>query len=164
MPRSGPESSKPMRKSGVSTKLGVIAALVAAVAVGPAVFAYVVGVCFSLDLSVVKDTYPVLVASVAYGLIITLSAGTFILALSSLSRRSLYVGIAWFGLWWISAAVGGILTEMRYESLRQEAYEHEAIAWIQENPPPTGTHLAPEFAFKNFVISFSDRSLPFARE
>ena len=27
-----------------------------------------------------------------------------------------------------------------------------------------GTHLAPEFAFRNFVISFSERSLPFARE
>src|SRR5579875_715629 len=50
-------------------KMGVIGALVASVAVGPALFAYLVGVCFSFDLSVVKDTYPVLLASVAYGLI-----------------------------------------------------------------------------------------------
>jgi ABC-type transport system involved in multi-copper enzyme maturation permease subunit len=122
-------------------KLGVIAALVAAVAVGPAVFAYLIGVCFSLDLSVVKDTYPLLLGSIAYGLLITLSAGTFILALSSLSRRSLYVGIAWFGLWWISAAVAGILIEIRGESMRREVVERELTAWVQENPPPPGTQM-----------------------
>ena len=38
-------------------KLGVIAALVAAVAVVPAAVAYVLGVCFSLDLTVVRDTW-----------------------------------------------------------------------------------------------------------
>jgi hypothetical protein len=122
-------------------KLGVIAALVAAVAIGPAVFAYVVGVCFSFDLSVIKDTYPLLLASVAYGLVITLSAGSLMLALSSLSRRSLYIGIAWFGLWWISAAVGGILTEIHRESARREAAERELTAWVQENPPPPGTQM-----------------------
>jgi hypothetical protein len=31
-------------------------------------------------------------------------------------------------------------------------------------PALTGIHLAPEFAFKNFAISFSERSLPSARE
>ena len=41
-----------------------------------------------------------------YGLVITLSAGTLILAMSSLTRRSLYVGIAWAGLWLIGGAVG----------------------------------------------------------
>src|SRR5205807_9189638 len=66
-------------------KLGVIGALVGAVAVVPAVLAYVVGICFSLDLSVVTDTYRVLLASVAYGLVITLSVGLFVLAMSSLT-------------------------------------------------------------------------------
>ena len=75
-------------------KLGVIGALVAAVAVLPAALAYFVGVCFSLDLTVVRDTYTVLLASVAYGLVITLSTGALMLALSSLSRRSLYIAIA----------------------------------------------------------------------
>jgi ABC-2 type transport system permease protein len=103
-------------------KLGVIAALVAAVAVGPAVFAYLIGVCFSLDLGVVVDTYPVLLGSVAYGLIITLSAGTLMLALSSLSRRSLYVGIAWFALWWVSGAAAGMLTGLHMASLQREIY------------------------------------------
>src|SRR5260370_42625753 len=64
-------------------KLGVIGALVASVAVGPAVAAYVIGVCFSLDLSVVRGTYALVPASVAYGLVITLSAGALMLAPSS---------------------------------------------------------------------------------
>jgi hypothetical protein len=106
-------------------KLGVIGALVAAVAVGPALFAYIVGVCFSLDLSVIKDTYRVLLASIVYGLVITLSVGTLMLALSSLSRRSLYVGMAWFGLWWISAAVAGILTGLQFESVHRRLQREE---------------------------------------
>jgi ABC-2 type transport system permease protein len=126
-------------------KLGVIGALVAAVAVGPALFAYVIGVCFSLDFGVVKDTYRVLLAGIAYGLVITLSVGTLMLALSSLSRRSLYVGIAWFGLWWISEAVAGILTLIHVEMVRYEAIREEqkiAAAEVErlraENPNPGG--------------------------
>ena len=91
-------------------KLGVIAALVAAVAVLPAVAAYVLGVCFSLDLTVIRDTWRLLPASILYGLVIVVSAGTLMLALSSLSRRSLYVGIAWVGLWIISSAVAAVLS------------------------------------------------------
>jgi ABC-type transport system involved in multi-copper enzyme maturation permease subunit len=106
-------------------KLGVIGALVAAVAVGPAVFAYVIGVCFSLDVGVVRDTYPVLLASVAYGLTVTLSVGSLMLALSSLTRRSLYVGIAWAGIWIISGSVGSIMTEVHRESARRGLYEDE---------------------------------------
>src|SRR5205823_2221897 len=53
-------------------KLGVIGVLVGSVAVAPAVFAYAVGIAFSLDVGVVRDTYRVLLASIAYGLIVTL--------------------------------------------------------------------------------------------
>jgi ABC-type transport system involved in multi-copper enzyme maturation permease subunit len=120
-------------------KLGVIGALVAAVAVVPAVFAYLVGVCFCLDLSVVADTYPVLLASVAYGLVVTLSVGTLILALSSLSRRSLYVGIAWAGLWLISGSVATILTNVHRGSAQREAIEADLARWLAEHPPPAGT-------------------------
>ncbi len=105
-------------------KLGVIAALVAGVAVLPAVAAYVLGVCFSLDLTVIRDTWRLLPASILYGLIIVVSAGTLMLAMSSLSRRSLYVGMAWVGLWIISAAVAavldGIQREAFFRSIRQE--------------------------------------------
>jgi ABC-2 type transport system permease protein len=126
-------------------KLGVIGALVAAVAVGPAVFAYVIGVCFSLDVGVVRDTYPVLLASVAYGLTVTLSVGSLMLALSSLTRRSLYVGIAWAGIWIISGSVGSIMTEVHRESLRRGSYEAELARWVRENPPPPGARMLGAF-------------------
>ena len=106
-------------------KLGVIAALVAAVAVLPAVVAYVLGVCFSLDLSVIRDTWRLLPASILYGLIIVVSAGTLMLALSSLSRRSLYVGIAWIGLWIISSAVAGVLGGIQRDTLFHTFWQEE---------------------------------------
>jgi ABC-2 type transport system permease protein len=123
-------------------KLGVIGALVASVAVGPALFAYVVGVCFCLDLSVVKDTYLILLASVAYGLVITLSAGTLILALSSLTRRTLYVGITWAGLWIISASVAAILTAIHGESVHRQIWITEQNHWLDEHPPPSGAQIS----------------------
>ncbi|HEY7326463.1 MAG TPA: hypothetical protein VH592_02410 [Gemmataceae bacterium] len=122
-------------------KLGIIGALVASLAVGPAVFAYVLGLLFCLDLSVVKDTYPILLGSVAYGLIITLSAGMLILAMSALTRRSLYVGITWAGLWIISGMVGGILTTVNGESARLEIQATEMNRWFDEHPPPRGAQV-----------------------
>jgi ABC-2 type transport system permease protein len=101
-------------------KLGVIGALVAGVAVIPAVFAYIIGVCFSLDLKVVKDTYRVLLGSIAYGVVITLSVGMLMLALSTLSRRSVYVALMWFGIWWISSAVSLILTGFHIAQTQRE--------------------------------------------
>ena len=99
-------------------KLGMIGGMVAVVAVIPAAAAYVLGVCFSLDLSVVRDTWRLLPASIVYGLVIVVSAGTLMLALSSMSRRSLYVGLAWIGLWLISNSVALVLGQIqdRYDS------------------------------------------------
>jgi hypothetical protein len=122
-------------------KLGVIGALVAAVAVLPAAFAYLVGLVFCFDLSVIKDTYTLLLASVAYGLVVALSAGTLVLALSSLSRRSLYVGIAWAGLWIISGSVATMLTEINHGIMLQERVETEMAAWLAEHPPPAGIQM-----------------------
>jgi ABC-type transport system involved in multi-copper enzyme maturation permease subunit len=106
-------------------KLGVIAALVAGVAVGPAVIAYGLGVCFSMDLTVVRDTWRLLVGSFVYGLVIVVSAGTLMLALSSMSRRSLYVGIAWVGLWLISSTTAGVLTGIEQGTLIRDLMEEE---------------------------------------
>jgi len=122
-------------------KLGVIGALVAAVAVGPALFAYIIGVGFSLDITVVRDTFPVLLGSLAFGLVITLSVGTLILALSSLSKRSLYVGITWAGLWLISGSVGSAMTVIYRESVRRELYDTELSSWVAQNPPPAGVQM-----------------------
>ncbi|MGO9110104.1 MAG: hypothetical protein ACLP9L_12800 [Thermoguttaceae bacterium] len=98
-------------------KLGVIAALVAAVAVLPAAAAYVLGICFSLNLTVLRDTWRLLPASILYGLLIVLSAGTLMLALSSMSRRSLYVGLTWVGVFLIGWTVAGALGSIHHASL-----------------------------------------------
>jgi ABC-2 type transport system permease protein len=118
-------------------KLGVVAALVAAVAVLPAAAAYVLGVCFSLDLTVIRDTWRLLPASIVYGLVIVVSAGTLMLALSSLSRRSLYVGIAWVGLWIISSAVATVLFGIHRDSLFRAIRQEEVAARnIEPNAVP----------------------------
>ena len=122
-------------------KLGVIATLVGAIAVVPAAIAYAIGACFSLDLSVVKDTWHVLLASVAYGAVITLSVGTFILALSSLSRRSMYIGITWAGIWIITSIIGVTLSTWHRESTRHSVREAEIQRWVAEHPPPPGMQL-----------------------
>jgi hypothetical protein len=71
-------------------------------------------------------------------LVITLSAGMLMLALSSLTRRSLYVGIAWAGLWIISGTVGLTMTQMQMESVRRGVVEEEMTQWLAEHPPPPG--------------------------
>src|SRR5262249_17454065 len=69
--------SRPLRRTDYFLgKLGVIAVFLAAVAVGPAVAAYVLGLAFSLDLGVLRDTWRLLVGSVGFGLVVVLSAGT----------------------------------------------------------------------------------------
>jgi ABC-2 type transport system permease protein len=118
--------SRPLRRLDYFVgKLGVIAALVAAVAVAPAVVAYVFGICFSLDLGMIRDTWRLLPATVGYGLVIVASTGTLMLALSSLSRRSLYVGIAWGGLWLISSAVAGVLGGIQRDTIAHPIWQEQ---------------------------------------
>jgi len=81
------------------------------VAVGPAVAAYVFGVAFSLDVSVVRDTWRLLVGSVVFGAVVMLSAGTLMLAISSLSRNSRLVGAMWIGLWIVSNVTADVLQQ-----------------------------------------------------
>jgi ABC-2 type transport system permease protein len=103
--------SRPLRRIDYFIgKLGVIAFFLAAVAVVPALLAYLLGICFSLDLGIVRDTVRLLLASVAYGSIVVISAGTLMLAMSSLSRNSRYVAGLWIGIWFVSNIVAGTLT------------------------------------------------------
>jgi ABC-2 type transport system permease protein len=104
--------SKPLRRLDYFVgKLGVIAYTLAMAAVVPALFAYFLGVCFSLDLRIVPDTIHVLAASLAYGALIVISTGTLMLAFSSLSRNSRYVGIIWAGFCLVSGVFGAVLKE-----------------------------------------------------
>src|SRR5207249_4904326 len=114
-----------------------------AVAIVPAVLAYLLGVLFSLDFSVFKDTWRLLAASIAYGLVIVLSAGTLMLALSSLSRSSRYVALFWVGIWIISGTVGTILSAMheasaQSEAIRAEMQQQQQQQQQQQRPPAPG--------------------------
>jgi ABC-2 type transport system permease protein len=104
--------SRPLRRIDYFMgKLGVIGVYLAAVAIGPAIIAYVLGVCFSMDLSVVRDTGRLFLASIAYGVVVVLSAGMLMLAVSSLSRNSRYVGALWAGIWIVTYIVAGVLRD-----------------------------------------------------
>src|SRR5262249_12514590 len=118
--------------------LGVIGSFLAAVVILPAIFAYVLGVGFSFQLRVIQQTYQLLGASILYGLVITVSAGTFMLALSSLSRRSIYVGMTWLCFWIVTTTVAGLLTVIQRETIFA-GFRNEALtAWHKENPRPEG--------------------------
>jgi ABC-2 type transport system permease protein len=90
-------------------KLGVIAAYLSVVTILPVLVAFALGFGFGLDPSVFRDTARLLCASIAFGLIVVVSAGLLILALSSLSRNSRYVGAMWLALWLVSDLASGIL-------------------------------------------------------
>jgi ABC-2 type transport system permease protein len=105
--------SRPLRRIDYFVgKLGVIGTYVAVVSIVPALLAYALGVAFSFDSKVFHDTGRLLVASIAYGSVIVVSAGTMMLAISSLSRNSRMVGAFWIGLWIISGVAGASLTQI----------------------------------------------------
>ena len=92
--------SRPLRRIDYfAGKLGITAYFLAMVTLVPALLAYFLGIFFSLDLHVVLDTSRLLGAAILYCLLIMLSAGTLILALSSLSRRSPHWACKWHKAW-----------------------------------------------------------------
>jgi ABC-2 type transport system permease protein len=98
--------SRPLRRIDYfAGKLGVIGVVLAAVAIVPPLLAWFLGVIFSFDITIVRDTYRVLIASVGGGLVVVLSAGTLMLAISSLSRNSLSIGAIWFGSWFLTNSI-----------------------------------------------------------
>jgi ABC-2 type transport system permease protein len=118
--------SRPMRRFDYfAGKLAVIGFFIAGVVIVPAILAYILGVCFSLDLKIIPATLPILLGSIAYGTIIVLSAGLLMLALSSLSRNSRYVAGFWIGIWFITASVGGAVSGVRFGSAMREAATRE---------------------------------------
>lgn len=119
--------SRPLRRIDyLLGKLGIIGVFLAMVIVVPSVIAYALGLLFSLDFSIVRDTLPIVLSAVAYGLVITLSAGSLVLALSSLSRNSRYIGLFWIGIWVGGLLLAGILGEANREE-RVHAY-HEKLS------------------------------------
>lgn len=102
--------SRPLRRwEYFLGKLGVIAFFVLLVTAVPATLAWLLGVLFSLKLSIVVEVLPILWGSLLVSLVIALVYGLWMLALSSLSRNSRYVAMMWFGWWLLSGALFGIL-------------------------------------------------------
>jgi ABC-2 type transport system permease protein len=121
--------SRPLRRIDYFVgKLGVVVVFLGSVLVVPSVIAYVLGLVFSLDWTILRDTFPLLLASVAYGAVMSISAGLLILALSSLSRNSRYVGLFWLGVWFVSSIVGTVLAGINEERRMHHAYRQMAEA------------------------------------
>jgi ABC-2 type transport system permease protein len=114
--------SRPLRRTDYFFgKLGVIVALLGTVIVLPSIVAYMLGLLFSLDITIVRDTSRILLASIIYGIVISLSAGTLMLALSSLSRNSRYIALLWMGIWILTSTVSLVLISIGQEQRRHEA-------------------------------------------
>jgi ABC-2 type transport system permease protein len=125
--------SRPLRRIDYFLgKLGVIAALLAAVIIVPSFVAYVLGLLFSLDITILRDTSGILLASVIYGLVIAVSAGMLMLAFSSLSRNSRYVALLWMGMWILTSTVSLVLVSIEQEQRRHEAGVRPRLFWGSE--------------------------------
>jgi ABC-2 type transport system permease protein len=115
--------SRPLRRIDYFVgKLGVVVTFLGLVLVVPSAIAWVLGLLFSLDLSIIRDTFPLLLACLAYGAVLSLSAGLLILALSSLSRNSRYVGLFWLAIWFVTSIVGSVVTAVSEEQRMQQQY------------------------------------------
>jgi ABC-2 type transport system permease protein len=91
--------SRPLRRIDYFLgKLAVIAAFLAMVIIAPALIGYVLGLLFSLDVTILRDTLPLLLSTLVYGAVVSASAGLLVLALSSLSRNTRYVVLFWLGI------------------------------------------------------------------
>src|SRR5262249_9697549 len=115
--------SRPLRRIDYFLgKLGVVVVFLGLILVVPSVIAYVLGLLFSLDLTILRDTFPLLLACVGYGAVVSVSAGLLILALSSLSRNSRYVGLFWLAVWFVSSMVGTVLAAVNEERRMHHQY------------------------------------------
>jgi ABC-2 type transport system permease protein len=118
--------SRPLRRIDyLAGKLGVIAAFLGLAIIVPCVLAYVFGLLFSLDFTILKDTYRILLASIAYGLVMIVSSGMLILALSSLSRSSRWVAVFWLSLWIVGGIVSFFLGLIAENQRRQEFWQQQ---------------------------------------
>ena len=111
--------SRPLRRVDYFLgKLGVISFFLGMVTILPTCIAYFCGLLFSLNLHVAVQTFGILIGALLYGLIICLSAGTLMLALSALSRNSRYVALFWLGLWFVTSVISSVLEGVHHEEIR----------------------------------------------
>lgn len=103
--------SRPLRRVDYFLgKLGVVAGFLGMMMVVPVVVAYAMGLLFSLDVTILRDTFGLLLSAVTYGIVVSVSAGLLVLALSSLTRNSRYVVLMWVGVWFLSFLLSALLS------------------------------------------------------
>lgn len=125
-------------------KLGVIGYFLGMIIIVPSLEAWICGVIFSLDIKIIRDTYSIVLSALCYGAVVVFSAGTLILALSSLSRRSIFIGVAWLAIWFISGITGSILEGVSHEQRMSRRYaelakKNQSVVIAQpgqQMPPP----------------------------
>jgi len=125
--------SRPLRRIDYFFgKLCVIAGFLALVIIVPSIAAYILGLLFSLDITIIRDTLPLLLGVILYGLIFAVSAGLLVLALSSLSRNSRYVMLMWLALWFITVAAALVLQVM---SVQQRVHQRARVMMQEQGIP-----------------------------
>jgi ABC-2 type transport system permease protein len=139
--------SRPLRRIDYfAGKLGVVTAFVGMVVIVPSVIAYALGLLFSLDLTIIGDTYHLLLSTLAYGLIISFVSGLLMLALSSLSRSSRYTGLFWITLVLVGWITGAILNGVNQDQRRHAFYRQSEA--FQAVPPQNQAAQTPEERMK----------------
>jgi ABC-2 type transport system permease protein len=129
--------SRPLRRIDYFLgKLGIVVVFLGRMIILPCLIAYVLGLLFSLDWTIVRQTLRLLCSGVVYGLVISVSAGTLILALSSLSRNSRYVALFWLGIWFVGSVVGGVLQAADREQRRHATYSATMIPAFDPSATP----------------------------
>jgi hypothetical protein len=115
--------SRPVRRIDYFIgKLGVVAFFLGVITVAPAVLAWVLGLLFSLSFQAVFETFRLILGVVIFGVVVSVSAGLLILALSSLSRHSRYVAAMWGGVWVLTLTVAAMFEVMyQMSSFQKEA-------------------------------------------
>jgi ABC-2 type transport system permease protein len=127
--------SRPLRRIDYFLgKLGIIAWFLGMVVILPSLLAYALGLLFSLDVTILWDTFPLLVACLAYGAVVVVSAGSLMLALSALSRNSRYVALSWVALWFVTGIVASILSSVDGDQRRSRLYREQHAARQAQQP------------------------------
>ncbi|MFO0789626.1 MAG: hypothetical protein U0805_09210 [Pirellulales bacterium] len=125
--------SRPLRRIDYFLgKLGIIVGLIGLAMIGPAVLTYILGLLFSLDITIIRDTYSILLASLAYGVILSVSAGLLVLAFSATTRNSRYVALLWLAMLLISSTVSFVLVRID-QAHRLHASNKGFRAWRDES-------------------------------
>jgi ABC-2 type transport system permease protein len=124
--------SRPVRRIDYFLgKLGVVAYFLGMVLIAPSLIAYLLGLVFSLDLTIIRDTYRILLASIGYGVVMTLSISMLILGMSALTRNSRFVALFWVGIWFVTMVAAQVLMGIDDDQRRRAQAEH---LWaVQQN-------------------------------